>query len=483
MTETIAPRTANDDPGIRLPRGDRPSRPAAAPEPNRVTYLALSRVSDTVVAVAVLLGAFLLANVQRMPGGLDDFLGMRITLKNLVMLLVFAVVWRAACLVAGLYDWNRIRSSRAEAERVLAACTVGATLALMFPLMSKTGAFSFAAVGYFWVGTSLGTIALRRAIRMATTPGPGAVRDIVIVGSGPRADKLYHDLCRDSGTYHVLGFVDSRTPVLEEFGPQMLGSLEQLESLLMHRAVDEVLIALPVRSCYREIQQALEICQRLGVRAKYLSDVFDHAAAKPQGEESGAFAFTAMVMAPEDHRMVLKRGIDLLGAAVALVLALPLMAVAAVAIKVTSPGPVLFVQERYGFNRRRFRMLKFRTMVDNAEATQVSLEDRNEAQGPVFKIKDDPRLTAVGKVLRRTSIDELPQLMNVLVGEMSLVGPRPLPVRDVQRFSEAALMRRFSMRPGLTCLWQISGRSNVDFDQWIKLDLRYIDEWSLGVTF
>ena len=390
MTETIAPRTAND-PGIRLPRRERPPRPAAAPEPHRAPYLALSRVTDTAVAVAVLLGAFLLANVQRMPGGLDDFLGMRITLKNLVMLMVFAAVWRAACLVAGLYDWNLIRSSRTEVQRVLAACTVGATLALMFPLMSKTGAFSFAAVGYFWVGTSLGTLALRRAIRLATTPGPGAVRDIVIVGSGPRAGKLYRDLCRDSASYHVLGFVDSGAPVLEEFTPQMLGSLEQLESLLMHRAVDEVLIALPVRSCYREIQQAIEVCQRVGVRSKYLSDVFDHVAAKPQGEESGGFGFTAMVMAPEDHRMVMKRGIDLLGATVGLVLALPVMAVAAAAIKLTSPGPVLFVQERYGFNRRRFRMFKFRTMVSDAEAAQVSLEDRNEVDGPVFKIKDDPR--------------------------------------------------------------------------------------------
>jgi exopolysaccharide biosynthesis polyprenyl glycosylphosphotransferase len=188
-----------------------------------------------------------------------------------------------------------------------------------------------------------------------------------------------------------------------------------------------------------------------------------------------------MVMAPEDSRILIKRLIDLVGAILAVSLAMPIMLVAAIAIKATSPGPVLFVQERYGFNRRRFRMLKFRTMVADAEAVQATLEARNEANGPVFKIRADPRVTPVGQFLRRTSIDELPQLFNVIRGEMSLVGPRPLPVRDVQRFSEAALMRRFSMPPGVSGLWQVSGRSNIRFDEWINLDLRYIDEWSLAL--
>jgi lipopolysaccharide/colanic/teichoic acid biosynthesis glycosyltransferase len=124
-------------------------------------------------------------------------------------------------------------------------------------------------------------------------------------------------------------------------------------------------------------------------------------------------------------------------------------------------------------------MYKFRTMIDGAEEQQAQLEDQNEASGPVFKIRSDPRVTGVGHLLRKYSLDELPQLLNVLRGEMSLVGPRPLPIRDVHRFTEGALMRRFSIRPGLTCLWQISGRNDVGFDQWIALDLQYIDQWSL----
>jgi lipopolysaccharide/colanic/teichoic acid biosynthesis glycosyltransferase len=128
-------------------------------------------------------------------------------------------------------------------------------------------------------------------------------------------------------------------------------------------------------------------------------------------------------------------------------------------------------------------MYKFRTMVENAESLQHLYEDKNEVNGPIFKIRDDPRITPIGRLLRRTSIDELPQLINVLVGDMSLVGPRPMATRDVQRFTESALMRRFSVRPGITCIWQVSGRSNLGFDDWIALDLRYIDQWSLGLDF
>jgi lipopolysaccharide/colanic/teichoic acid biosynthesis glycosyltransferase len=181
--------------------------------------------------------------------------------------------------------------------------------------------------------------------------------------------------------------------------------------------------------------------------------------------------------------VVLKRAVDVIGATTALIVLGPLMLVTAAAITLTSDGPVIFSQERYGLNRRRFRMWKFRTMVKDAERLQAPLESRNEVRGPVFKITRDPRVTPLGRWLRRTSIDELPQLFNVIKGDMSLVGPRPLPIRDVLRFTRSSDMRRFSVRPGLTGLWQVSGRSRLDFDQWITLDLRYIDRWSLALDF
>jgi lipopolysaccharide/colanic/teichoic acid biosynthesis glycosyltransferase len=184
-------------------------------------------------------------------------------------------------------------------------------------------------------------------------------------------------------------------------------------------------------------------------------------------------------MVREDSTHYVKRAFDFAAAAALLLISLPFMLPAAIAIKATSKGPIFFSQERYGLHRRRFRILKLRTMVQDAEYLQAQLEHRNELGGPVFKIRSDPRITMVGSLLRKTSIDELPQLWNVLRGEMSLVGPRPLAVRDVLMIDDSSQLRRFSVLPGITCIWQIAGRNNTDFDNWIRQDLEYIDNWSL----
>jgi exopolysaccharide biosynthesis polyprenyl glycosylphosphotransferase len=177
----------------------------------------------------------------------------------------------------------------------------------------------------------------------------------------------------------------------------------------------------------------------------------------------------------------LKRALDIFVAASGLVLLAPIFFLIALAVKITSPGPVFFVQERYGFRRRRFQMWKFRSMVSNAPDLMAQLETQNEASGPIFKIKNDPRITPLGRFLRRTSLDELPQLWNVFLGDMSLVGPRPMSTRDVSRFEHAQLMRRFSVRPGITGMWQVVGRGSLSFEQWISLDFSYIDQWSFAL--
>jgi lipopolysaccharide/colanic/teichoic acid biosynthesis glycosyltransferase len=168
---------------------------------------------------------------------------------------------------------------------------------------------------------------------------------------------------------------------------------------------------------------------------------------------------------------------------VLLILLSPLFLLVGLLIKLSSNGRVFFSQERVGLNKRQFRIHKFRTMVPNAEKMLAELESLNELSGPVFKIRNDPRLTSIGKYLRRTSIDELPQLYNVLKGDMSLVGPRPLPVRDYEGFNEDWQRRRFSIRPGITCIWQVNGRNSIPFDQWMEMDMRYVDEWSLWLDF
>ncbi len=170
---------------------------------------------------------------------------------------------------------------------------------------------------------------------------------------------------------------------------------------------------------------------------------------------------------------------DLLVTIPLVIVLLPLFAIVALAIKLDSPGPVFFAQERVGLNKRSFRMNKFRSMFRDAEARLAEVIHLNEADGPIFKVAQDPRITRVGKFIRRTSIDELPQLFNVLLGHMSLVGPRPMSVRDVSQFSLGVQRRRFSVRPGLACLREISGRSRLSFDRWLELDLKYIEEWSL----
>jgi exopolysaccharide biosynthesis polyprenyl glycosylphosphotransferase len=285
--------------------------------------------------------------------------------------------------------------------------------------------------------------------------------------------------------FRVLGFVDSPNghPVPEEVHRRMLGQLEELDSILMNRVVDHVMIALPVKSCYDAIQRTIAVCEQAGVESEYLPDVFKLALARPRYGTLDDYGIVRLKVVQDGYRLVVKRVIDTMGSLLGLVCFAPLMTVIAVAIRVSSPGPVFFAQERYGLNKRRFAMWKFRTMVVDAEALQSKLEPLNEAEGPVFKIRLDPRITRIGRVLRKNSLDELPQLFNVLRGDMSLVGPRPLPTRDVSRFDNPHLMRRFSVKPGLTCLWQVTGRSNTDFSRWVSLDLEYIDKWSLALDF
>jgi exopolysaccharide biosynthesis polyprenyl glycosylphosphotransferase len=461
---------------VRRPR----RRSGATPEIR--LQLRLFRLTDLFMVMSVLLLVFLATNIGHTAEDARAFLELRITVKNLLLLSLFALAWRALCLATGLYDWKAIRRRRWEALRVVLTCSLVSAVALAFPAMSVTGAFRYEAVLYFWIGSSVGILLLRSLVRtLVPEPQPGIIRDALIVGTGPRGQRLYRDLGATRGAeYNIVGFVDTANYPPPGRPGMIIGRLEELEGILMRNAIDEVLVALPIKSHYAEIQRVLESCQRVGVRAKFLADLFETSYSASEVEDDRV-SVVAGPQSPEGWHLVSKRVIDLGGATAGLVLLSPVLLLAALAIKMTSAGPVFFTQERYGLNRRLFKMYKLRTMVVDADALQAALEERNEATGPVFKIRDDPRLTRVGRWLRRSSLDEMPQLINVLRGEMSLVGPRPLPVRDVHRFTEAALMRRFSVRPGCTCLWQISGRNNLTFDDWIRLDLEYIDRWSIGL--
>jgi exopolysaccharide biosynthesis polyprenyl glycosylphosphotransferase len=249
----------------------------------------------------------------------------------------------------------------------------------------------------------------------------------------------------------------------------------------MHQhSVNGVVIAAK-HSYLGQVELAVEACEREGVEVWLLADFFKTQISRTQIDYFHGRPMLIFRSTPEMSWPALgKQVLDGVGAAVLLAMAgLPMLVVAA-AIRLTSPGPVLFRQQRSGLNGRPFMMLKFRSMSTDAEQRKMELEVLNEMTGPVFKVTNDPRVTPIGRFLRKWSIDELPQLLNVLRGEMSLVGPRPLPVDEVARFDDLAHRRRLSVKPGLTCLWQVSGRNEVrDFKEWVRLDLEYIDNWSL----
>jgi exopolysaccharide biosynthesis polyprenyl glycosylphosphotransferase len=258
--------------------------------------------------------------------------------------------------------------------------------------------------------------------------------------------------------------------------------LSQVESVISQEPVDEVIVALPISRYGSLVETIVRVCEEQGIIVRVWTEMFNLRIAKSRVDEIDGVPIVTIHSGPQENwQLGLKVLLDILGSSALLVVLLPLFAVVALLIRIDSPGPAFFYQERVGLNKRRFRLVKFRTMFDGANQQQQQLEHLNEADGPVFKIRSDPRVTRLGKLLRRYSIDELPQLFNVLKQDMSLVGPRPLPVRDVERIDKQGHKRRFSVKPGITCLWQVNGRSDVSFDHWVRLDLEYIDSWSLGL--
>jgi exopolysaccharide biosynthesis polyprenyl glycosylphosphotransferase len=257
-------------------------------------------------------------------------------------------------------------------------------------------------------------------------------------------------------------------------------SVARLTELLHEHSVNGVVLSAR-HTLFDRVEAYVRACEVEGVEAWLVADFFQTQISRPtfdvfQGRPVLVFRSTPEVAWP----LLVKQLMDFVGALLALIPCSLVMAVVAIAIKLTSPGPVLFRQQRAGLNGKPFTMLKFRTMVSNAEQLKQELERLNEMSGPVFKVTNDPRITPIGKWLRKTSLDEFPQLFNVLTGDMSLVGPRPLPLDEVARFDDVAHRRRLSVKPGLTCIWQVSGRNKVsDFREWVRLDLQYIDNWSL----
>jgi len=413
----------------------------------------------------------------------EALLAMRFTAHNLLISSGCWITWSVSLWAVGLYGPQQLRSAGQLMRPLLFGVSLCAIIMSICLFLRHPGIGIWRPVAFFWV-VAVGSLFLERAGILFYTrvikPHYRTNRRVLIVGSGRRARQLVSDLKQNEDfNYEILGFIDSEPqPGADYSKVPTLGTMDDLEQILMRESIDEVFIALPVRSKYDQIVSTIGLCECAGVQSQYLADLFPTRVTKRRVAEGTDVERVALHMVHSDNRRYIKRGIDIFGAIFGLIVLSPLFLLIALAIRLTTKGPAFFSQVRYGLNKHMFYMYKFRTMVEDAEAQQADLEHLNETGGPAFKIKNDPRITSVGRFLRRTSLDELPQLMNVLLGQMSLVGPRPLPMRDVNLITEPSLMRRFSVLPGMTGLWQVSGRSNTDFNVWITLDLHYIDHWT-----
>ncbi len=325
-------------------------------------------------------------------------------------------------------------------------------------------------------------LVLRR--RMQHRRGIGRSRLLLVGTAGGELDSFVSSLRRVDYPPHIVGYLcsderaDDNDEEQRDDGLRRLGEPDGIEAILHDEPVDYVLFFAP-QDRADQIERELLACERVGVPAMLAIDFGTPTRAAPQLSTLFGRPFVSLDSAPKrPDLLAVKHAFDFLLAAIGVIVLAPLLFVLGMTILVTMGRPIFFVQRRAGYRGRPFQMLKFRTMVVDAEQRKAGLVSQSETEGPAFKMKDDPRVTRLGRVLRKTSFDELPQLLNVLGGTMSLTGPRPLPLDEQQRLT-GWHRRRLAMRPGISGLWQVSGRSDVGFTRWMELDLQYVDGWSL----
>jgi exopolysaccharide biosynthesis polyprenyl glycosylphosphotransferase len=421
----------------------------------------------------------------------SHFLSARIRVRNVLLCWALAMMWHLMFSLFGLYKSKRLSTARSECADVLKATTVASLMVAIVVLAFRSRGVDWLFLLSFWIYSSTVSITSRLVLRKVLAIvrcNSRNLRHLLIVGTNLRAIAFANQIeTRPELGYRIIGFADdpwNDNSAFDATGYKRVCTLTGFPRFLASSVVDEVIIALPVASSYQRACRIVKLCEEQGIVVRFLPTLFDFNRMPPLPD---SFEDVTLITLPNGAAAgwtaVVKRAVDCVLALGLVILLLPVLAITALLVKLTSRGPIVFVQKRVGLNKRVFSMYKFRTMVVDAEQKIEELVALNEVSGPVFKIKNDPRITRVGKFLRRTSIDELLQLFNVLKGDMSLVGPRPLPIRDYEGFSEDWQRRRFSVPPGITCLWQIKGRSSISFEQWMELDMQYIDKWSLQLDF
>ncbi len=354
-----------------------------------------------------------------------------------------------------------------------------------FAFLSDLGATSRGVLTAFFVTNFFALVSVRAFLRWWYFSVRVEKREnytkVLVVGSGPRAEFYLKNVMPNSEWgVEVIGCLDPDPSKIGEAcdGTTVIGTIDDIEQIVSDQVVDELVVALP-RSRLNDIGAIVATCKEQGIELKVLADFYDIGAEVSLEYQDRVPLLNFRPVVQDENMLLVKRIVDIVLVSLTLPVLIPIMLIVGAAVKLTSEGPVFFLQERVGLHKRRFKMIKFRSMYTDAEERLKEIEHLNEAEGPIFKMANDPRVTPVGRFIRRTSLDELPQLINVFKGDMSLVGPRPMSVRDVNLFDKGIQRKRFSVRPGIACLREISGRSELSFDRWLELDLQYIDTWSL----
>jgi exopolysaccharide biosynthesis polyprenyl glycosylphosphotransferase len=397
------------------------------------------------------------------------------------------VIWSVLLFTYDSYHSHRTIPLTREALTTIRVVVVGtailATVAFLGQLSQLSRGWFVLFAGLSAVLLVTEKILLRVIARWVRSKGLN-YRTLLIVGTGRRATDIARMISGHKyWGYKILGFVSDGHRLSNGWARyRIYGNVPDLKRILetheIAEPIDEIVFAV-TRKKLDEMKQIFLMCEELGIRTRVAMNFIQNRVARLEIEELEGVPFLTFTTTPSNEaHLALKRALDVALSVMVLGLAMPVIGVAALAIKLTSPGSVLFKQRRIGLNGRIFTLYKFRTMIEDAHERREEVAHLNEMNGPVFKVRDDPRVTPVGRWLRRFSLDEIPQLWNVLKGDMSLVGPRP-PIPEEVASYHRWHRRRLSMKPGLTCLWQISGRNQIqDFDHWMKLDLQYIDNWS-----
>jgi exopolysaccharide biosynthesis polyprenyl glycosylphosphotransferase len=401
-----------------------------------------------------------------------------------LLLIVSILCWLAIGYWFNIYDKLDSAHPSVVIRDTFRQCALGAICLVLAEYMLRFDLSRFFVAlfaTYAWILLCLFRVNAGRVIG-AVHRQFGTAHFVMVVGSSESAHHLGQAL-EHSSDYGIrlIGFLDEQPGQVHLSQTYEQYPLWRLPELLRQHVIDEIIFAVDSDKL-REMEKVFLLCDEEGVRTRVVVDFFPHVNSQMYLDRLGTTNLLTFSAAPHDEvRLLLKRITDVVLAAAALVLLLPFMTLIALLIRLTSRGPAIFRQERCGLNGRRFTFYKFRSMCDNAEALKASLMHLNR-KSTAFKIPDDPRLTRVGRFLRKFSIDEWPQLWNVLKGDMSLVGPRPAVPEEVAVY-QTWQRRRLRMRPGLTCLWAVAGRDSLDFDTWMKMDMQYIDTWSLELDW